>query len=394
MREMRRWLHLFFCGLFMGAADIVPGISGGTVAFVLGIYEEFLESIKSFNTQTLVYFLQLKYKKFFSEVKWKFLLSLLSGIAISLLTLAKLVHFLLNHELYRCWLYAAFSGLIIASIVYCARLLVSCRSKEIIALITGAILAFSLTQKPAPSTRGDKTLFDVPIEARYLTKSRINNVENNMLLGISADQVAAMLSKKFITPTTLVFDRSLAEFREAGTIEHYQTQSSIDIWLIICGMIAISAMLLPGISGSYMLQVLGVYGLAISSLADLAEGIKHFTMEKEALWVLTNLLVGIVIGALLFSRFVTYCLSNYRQMTLALLVGFMIGALRSVWPFWSYTYFLNPLKLESGPLLAPLKPLIPSLADPTVLAALAIAVCCFGLVYNLERWATSISNSN
>jgi putative membrane protein len=389
MQELKRSVRLFFCGLLMGAADIVPGVSGGTIAFILGIYEEFLESIKSFNTQTLGYFLQLKYKKFFTEVKWKFLLCLLSGIVLSLLFFAKIIDDVLNHELYRSWLYSGFFGLILASIVYCIKLLKGCSSKDVVALVIGAIIAFALTQTNAKKSKEDKTLYDVPIQPSYLTHANIGNVdkEHFLLLGISGDQVVAMVSKKFITPNTLVFDRAYKEYRQAGQIEHYKAQSSVDIWLIICGIIAVSAMLLPGISGSYLLQILGVYGLVISALADLGEGLKHLTMEKEALWVLTNILFGILIGALVFSRVVTYFLTTYRQMTLAALIGFMIGALRSVWPFWSYTYFLHPLKLENGPLLQPLNPVIPSTSDPTLPIAIAISLGCFISVYLLERWA-------
>lgn len=396
MLEVRRGIRLFFCGLLMGAADIVPGVSGGTVAFILGIYEEFLDSIKSFNAQTLGYFLQLKYKKFFTEVKWKFLLCLLSGIVISLLSFAKLVDDILNHELYRSLMYAGFFGLIMASIVYCVKLLKGCSGKDIVALVIGAVIAFALTQPNAKSVKDDKTLFDVPIQRAYMTHSNIENVdrERSLLLGISGDQVAAMVSKKFITPTTLVFDRAYADYRQAGQIAHYRAQSSVDIWLIICGIIAVSAMLLPGISGSYMLQILGVYGLVISALADLGEGLKHFTMEKEALWVLTNLLFGILIGALVFSRIVTYLLNTHRQMTLAALIGFMIGALRSVWPFWSYTYFLHPLKLENGPLLEPLNPIIPSTSDPLLPFAIAISLGCFIFVYVLEWWANKKALAN
>lgn len=386
-----RWLRLFLCGLLMGAADIVPGVSGGTIAFILGIYEEFLDSIKSFNAQTFGYFLQLKYKKFFTEVKWKFLVSLLSGLSISLLFFASIIDYLLNHEVYRCLLYAGFFGLIMASIIYCAKLLRGCRGKDIVALVVGAVLAFGLTQAKSNAPSKDKPLYDVPIEGLYLTRQNIDNVdaENATLLGITSDQIAAMLSKQLITPTTLVFDRALNEYLQANQVKHYKAQSSIDIWLIICGIIAISAMLLPGISGSYMLQVLGVYGLVISALADLGEGLKHLTMEKEALWVLTNVLFGILTGAIFFSRVVSYCLSEYRQMTLATLIGFMIGALRSVWPFWSYTYVLNPIRLEKGPLLEPLDPVIPSVSDPQFLAAIAIAICCFFIMYAIERWVAN-----
>ncbi len=389
MQEMRQCVRLFLFGILMGAADIVPGVSGGTIAFILGIYEEFLESIKSFNTQTLGYFLQLKYKKFFTEVKWKFLLCLLSGIVVSLLSFAKLIDHLLNNELYRSFLYSGFFGLILASIVYCAKLLKGCAGRDIIALVIGATLAFALTQTRNSSVKEDNSLYDVPIETIYLTRSNISNVdpEKAMLLGISADQLVAMLAKKSLSPATPVFDRALKEYRQAGQIQHYQAQSSVDIWLIICGIIAVSAMLLPGISGSYLLQVLGVYGLVISALADLAEGLKHFTMEKEAVWVLTNILFGILIGALVFSRVVTYCLANYRQMTLAALIGFMIGAIRSVWPFWSYTYFLHPLKLDEGPLLEPISPVIPSTSDPYFFASIAICFSCFVLMYVIERMA-------
>lgn len=377
-----RWIRLFFCGLLMGAAEVVPGVSGGTIAFITGIYEELIGALKSLNGHTLAYFLQLKYKKFFAEVRWKFLACIISANLVALLLFSRFIDYTLNNPEWRTMLYAAFFGLIIASIVICARQLSSWKGKEIFALVIGAILAFALTESRAKALEQKQHLFDVPVDHIAYVDSPIDNLnqETRTLTGITSDQLSAMLSKHIISHSTVVYDHALDQHKPASDVEFYRPQSSIDIWIIICGIVAISGMLLPGVSGSYLLHILGVYGLIIGALADLTEGLRHFTMEKEALWVLTNLLFGILIGAILFSRVVSVCMKNYRQMTLATLIGFMIGALRSIWPFWSYSYVLNPLRLEKGPLIVPLDPKLPAYDDHTLWIAGGIAISSFLLL--------------
>ncbi len=379
----KHWLHFFCCGLCMGTADIIPGISGGTVAFIMGIYEEFLSSIKSINSQTFSYLLQLKFQKFSSEVKWKILVSVLLGMGIALLSLAPLINIVLNHEIYRAYLYAGFFGLILASIIFCARHVETWSSWEITALVIGAIIAFGLTQQPSKPVSGP---YHVQIAPQFLDREVIHNVDQEQMLlqGVSANEIGAMLSKQLIAPTTMVYNSLTEDYLAAEQIEHFHSEGRLDVWLIICGVIAISAMLLPGISGSYLLHLLGAYGIVIGALADLGTGFKELVLNQEAVNILMNVLLGILIGAIAFSRVISWCLNTYRTITLALLIGFMAGTLRTLWPFWSYHYMLNPTRCDKGSVLKCVDPLIPTVSNSHFWIALACAVGCFILVLGLE----------
>jgi len=298
-------LRLFFCGLCMGSADLIPGISGGTIAFIMGFYEDLITSLKSFSVASA-----------------RFLVPLVCGIATAFILLAEFFHSVLGDPVYRVYLYAAFFGLVVASFIYCAKQLDEWRWKHIAALAVGAVIAHVLTG------------------------------------------------------TTLAPDA-------------VQPHSSlgIDMWLVVCGAIAITAMLLPGISGSYLLTLLGVYAVVISALVDFIEGMKHLTFDQEAFLILFSLFVGIVIGLLLFVRSISYLLKHYHAITIAALVGFMIGSLRSVWPFWSYKYVLDPLKPAKGPRLQPVDIILPDWSTPLVWKAILFAVAGFALVFLIEKLA-------
>ncbi len=138
-------LRTFFSGLCVGAADIVPGISGGTVAFIIGIYEELLQSIASINTKALALLFRGHFRAFFAAIRWKFLLFFILGVACSFVTLAKTFQFFLNHETYRSFLYSVFMGLVIGSCVFCWRQLSCFTWQTFLWLVLGALAAYSLS---------------------------------------------------------------------------------------------------------------------------------------------------------------------------------------------------------------------------------------------------------
>lgn len=245
------WIQLIFFGFCIGTADLVPGISGGTMAFILGIYEELIHSISS-----------LKPSSLFSRTSfWQFLFPLLLGISSAFILMAHWVQSVLQHDDYKLYLYAGFLGLILASIYFCSRQIKKWDITYGVTLSIGVCLGYILTSN-----------FSI----------------------------------------------------------HYDQNA---LWLILCGTVAIAAMLLPGISGSYMLTILGVYPLAIGSLVDFTSGLKSFTWESHAFSILAYLGIGIFIGAIFFSKGIKWLLNSYRESTIALLTGFMLGAIRSVWPF-------------------------------------------------------------
>lgn len=231
----------------MGAADVIPGVSGGTIAFITGIYEELINSIRSLDGEALRLVLRLQWVKFWERTNAAFLLAVLAGLLTSLLSLAKLMNYALGKYPIPVWSF--FFGLILIS---------------------------------------------SPLILREIKKWSLPTV----LLGLIGVMVAYGIT--IITPT----------------------QTPTQGWFIfICGAIAICAMILPGISGAFILLLLGKYEYMINALVQL----DVITMAI--------FLTGCVMGLLGFSRFLSWLLKNYRFPTLALLGGFMIGSLNKVWPW-------------------------------------------------------------
>ncbi len=255
-RTMQQYIALFFKGVMMGAADVVPGVSGGTIAFITGIYEELINTIKSFNLAALKVLFAEGPKVFWRQVNGNFLIVLLAGIIASIATIAGGVLFLLaNHPIL---LWSFFFGLILASV--------------------------------------------------WLVMSHIEKWDLNLvcsfILGTLVAYLVTSIAPVSVEPTALM--------------------------VFISGAIAICAMILPGISGSFILLLLGMY-------AHILAAVKGVDLQLIGLFML-----GCVVGIMSFSRLLSWMFSRYHQMTLALLAGFMLGSLNKVWP-WKYTlaYTLN-----------------------------------------------------
>jgi putative membrane protein len=242
-----RSLYLLLSGIGMGLADLVPGISGGTIAFILGIYEELIQSIKNP----------------FRSIK--FLAPLLFGMLFSILAFSQLVHFLLNDPFWQKGLFSAFFGLVLGSLYFIVRRIPQWRLGYYFTFTIGAIIAFFLS---------GPTIF---------TAASLEDVSN---------------ARVFFS-----------------------------------GMVAISAMLLPGISGSYLLVILGLYQTVMEALVRFSNGLLQKAIDWSATGLLFWLGLGILAGALLFSRVISWLLASYHNRTIALLSGMMFGALRAVTPF-------------------------------------------------------------
>lgn len=245
----------------MGAADVVPGVSGGTMAFVLGVYPNLLQAIRCFDFGMLTDFFRLRWRNAFHNIPWRFLLPLGLGIVTAVGTLAELLsHLLQYHE---SLLFAFFFGLIIASIVALA-----------------GRLKWSL---PAAAT---------------------------LLLGAAF------------------------AFWLVGLVPADPGHSPII--LFGSGAIAICAMILPGISGSFILLILGQYTYCVTALTSLIDAARDLDFAKVGSTLLQVILpagLGAVTGLLLFTRLLSWLLNRYYTTTVALLVGFMVGSLRRIWPY-------------------------------------------------------------
>ncbi len=320
------WLWQVFCGMCMGAADLVPGISGGTIAFIMGIYQGLIGSLKTFKPSVFMLLFQLRFKAFFNALAWEFLLALIIGASISFFMFAELFDEILNHEMYRVRLYSAFMGLILASTYFCAKEVKQWEWKSCSFLVLGGLIAFALTGT------------DVALPT---LESEYEGVKG----------------------------------------------STINITMMVCGAIAICAMLLPGVSGSYLLTILGVYPTVIGALADFTRGLKSFELDSDAFFILLSLALGIMVGAICFARILSWVLKYYHDLTVALLTGFMIGALRSVWPYWTYTYKLVPLRIEKGPQIMNVDPLMPDLSAASTWISFAFLLVGFAIVFAVSALA-------
>jgi putative membrane protein len=259
----------------MGAADVVPGVSGGTIAFITGIYEELINSIKGINLKAIKLFFTGRWFSFWKQVNGSFLLAVFSGIFISVLSLAKVLEYLLENQAVLIWSF--FFGLVLASSYVVSRKISNWQYPKIVALVAGIGIAFYITS---------------------------------------------------VTPTTT---------------------TDASWFVILSGGLASCAMILPGISGSFILLLLGKYTFAL-----------HAVNERIILDLLL-LGAGAVTGLILFANLLSWLLKKYHDITIAVLVGFMIGSLNKIWP-WKETLKTIVVEGEVRPLVE--KNVLPSVGNP------------------------------
>ncbi|NRD23903.1 DUF368 domain-containing protein [Winogradskyella litoriviva] len=260
-RRFIDYLVITFKGIAMGAADVVPGVSGGTIAFISGIYEELLESIDKVNLNVFKVWKKDGFKTAWTSINGNFLLALFLGIAISILSLAKLIKWLLHHEPILLWSF--FFGLVLASILYIAKQIKGWSLKVVIAIFVTSILSYYIT-----------------------------------------------LAEPFASPDS-------------------------PFYLLFCGFIAIIAMILPGVSGAFILLILGAYQTAIDTINNLRDGLLNGDMAlfKDAFFKFILLAVGAIVGLKVFSKALNWMFKHQKNLTLAILTGFMIGSLNKIWPW-------------------------------------------------------------
>ena len=231
----------------MGAADVVPGVSGGTIAFITGIYEQLISSISQIDVPLIKKIFGGQLKEVWRQVNGNFLMSLLIGIGISVLTLAQLAHYLLKEH--PIFLWSFFFGLVVASILYIGKQIEKWRLVHVISAVIAIAVAYFITR---------------------------------------------------LTPAS-------------GTDNLF--------YLFLCGSIAISAMILPGISGAFILVLMGAYSTVTKAISD-------FDLKTVAVFGL-----GAVIGLLSFSKLLKWLFDRHKNLVLAILTGFITGSLNKVWPW-------------------------------------------------------------
>mgnify|MGYP000420078718 CR=1 FL=1 len=244
---MNKWIRIYFSGVFMGAADIVPGVSGGTIAFILGVYERLISALSGVNKESIQLLLKADIKGLWRHFDGTFLAVLGFGILTSLALLSGAISYAL--EFYPRYLSSFFLGLILASA--------------------------ALLSKDVPQFQKHHGVM--------------------MLLGVGFGVFIALLSPSNIDATPLM--------------------------VIVSGMIAICAMLLPGISGSFILLMLGMYGPVLLAVKSLQ------------LDILSLFALGALLGLLSFSKFLKYLMTYFKEVTISFLIGVMLGSVLKIWPW-------------------------------------------------------------
>ena len=274
----------------MGAADVIPGVSGGTIAFIMGIYDKFVASLAAINAEAVKLFFTGKFKELWRHINGGFLLSLVVGIGVSVISLATVMQTLLSDFPIQTW--AFFFGLIVASSIFILRGISGWGLREILFLIGGVLLGVTICT---------------------------------------------------LSPT----------------------QTPEALWFIfLSGAIAICAMILPGISGSFILLILGKYQYILGAVSDLVAG-QNVTHN---ILILAVFAIGAVVGILGFSKFLHWILSRWHKQALIILAGFIIGSLVKIWP-WN-----NPEAIAQTELTGSLH----------IGSAIIIALIGFSLVTGIE----------
>ncbi len=296
----------------MGAADVIPGVSGGTIAFITGIYEELIQSIKSIDFEAVRMLFRFQIAEFWKKINGSFLVTLLAGIVTSLLSLARLMTYLLEKHPILIWSF--FFGLILVSAPLIMRDIKKWSLGPVITFVLGVVVAYLITVVS-------------PTE----------------------------------TPTHLPF-------------------------IFFCGSLAICAMILPGISGAFILLLLGKYEYMITALIG-------FDLPIVLVFV-----AGCFIGLVAFSHFLNWILKNYRFPTLAMLAGFMIGSLNKVWPWKEVVaYRVNHEGLQVPAFdksILPWDYLAKTGQDPLVFKAILCAALGVILVISIEKLAAVLKTKS
>lgn len=309
---------LFLKGMAMGAADVVPGVSGGTIAFISGIYEELITTIHNLNLSVFKIWKKEGFRAMWRQYNLRFLVTLFAGVLLSLLLLAKVIGWLLIHEPIAMWSF--FFGLIVASVVYIGRMIQPWNISVVIAVLVAGAISYYITLAE-PVTSPDSSWF-----------------------------------------------------------------------MLFAGFIAIIAMILPGISGSFILLLIGAYQTFIGAINQLRLGLTtaDWSLLSEAILRLFSFGIGAILGLKVFSGVLTWLFKNYKNITFAILTGFMIGALNKIWPWKQVLSWRTNSGGERVPFLE--KSISPFAFDGDAQLAIAVvfAIIGFLIIFILEAIAAKI----
>ena len=305
MIQIKEATGLFLKGLAMGAANVIPGVSGGTIAFITGIYDRLINSLKSFDIEAIKMLGKFQIKKLAKHIDFNFLLFLFLGIGISLVTFGKLLKWLF--EIYPIPVWGFFFGLIIASVYSVGKTIKQWNAASIGGILLGAIVAIGLS---------------------------------------------------FLKPAT---------------------ESDNFIYLMLCGVVAICSMLLPGLSGSFVLILMGNYQLII--LGAVPDG---------NLSIIAPVAIGAMVGFIVLAHFISFMLRKFEWFTIGTLTGFILGSLLIIWPWKNEIYLLDeasvPVLKEGEKVIMGYASYFPDLGESQTLMTIALMLLGLVLVVSLDKF--------
>jgi putative membrane protein len=260
---MTNYFYLILKGIAMGAANVIPGVSGGTMALITGIFERLIDAIKSFNTKAIKLLFSLQLKAFARHTDLYFLIAVFAGIAIAIVTLARVFDYLFTN--YPVYIWAYFFGLVLASVYFVG--------KTIQHWTVSVVVAF--------------------------------------IIGTTGAVIISVLNPA--------------------------TENSSIIYLLLCGVVAMCSMILPGLSGSFVLILMGNYQLVMID-----------AINNRDLTILIPVVIGAGVGLLAFSHILSWVFKKFRDQTISLLTGFILGSVSILWPWQNMIY----MKDEAGELVS------------------------------------------
>ena len=300
---MREHIAHFLKGFAMGVANVIPGVSGGTIALLTGIFERLINALKSFDVEAVRLLLKFKFKEFARHVDFGFLLSVFLGVGVSIISVAKLLEFLFQS--YSVYVWSFFFGLILVSVWFVGKSIGKIDVPAAVSFVIGAAVAFGLSvMNPA-------------------------------------------------------------------------TENTAFWYLIICGAVAICSMILPGLSGSFVLILMGNYQLIM------IYAVSHFDMG-----IIIPVGIGVVVGLLAFSHFLSWLLSRYARQTMAVLTGFIFGSLGTIWPWKNPVYLMQDgvEVLKNGkPIIQSYQMYFPQEFSVEVVVAILLMIAGMAALWALER---------
>lgn len=301
--NIKKFISLIFKGAGMGAANIIPGVSGGTIALITGIFEELIDSIKSFDLKAVKLLFSGKLKEFVAHVNLWFLVAVFGGAIISVFSLAILLDFLFQN--YEIQVYAFFFGLILASVYYVGKTIEKWNVSVIITFIIGTAIAIMISVL-RPAAENDST-----------------------------------------------------------------------VYLMICGVVAICSMILPGLSGSFVLLLMGNYYLVMVK-----------AVSELNLKIIIPVGIGAVVGLIAFSHLLSWVYKKFRDQTISILTGFILGSLAILWP-WKNEIINEELSAIKGEkVVEGYERFLPQSINTEVISVIALVLIGIVAIWAIEKWAS------